>query len=582
MDLDSQSAFTAYADIHRRLMEGIFQPFTHGGNTAWSAELLKAWNAELAHHATRWQEREQRYVREQLELWQRLIGASPSGHTQGPQLTDRRFRGEAWRHPFFAYLAQSYLLTQRWIEEIVNDAPVDEHAKRRLAFLARQYTDAISPANFAWSNPEALKRAIETRGESLVAGLGNMREDAERGRVSNVDRRAFRVGVNLAITPGAVVYENELIQLIQYRATTEQVYERPLVIVPPCINKYYILDLRPENSFVRYAVSRGHTVFVVSWRNVPPQLAHLTWDDYLTLGVMRAIEVARDICGVDEVNALGFCVGGTLLAGALAVMQARGERRVHSMTLLTTMLEYADTGELGVFIDEQYVAQRERQLIKGGLLRGEELALAFASLRANDLIWRYVVNNYLLGNRPEAFDLLYWNDDSANLPGPMYSYYLRNMYLENNLCKPCKLDMCGVPVDLGKLDMPAYAVAAQQDHIVPWKTAYASAALLGGKIEFVLTASGHVAGVVNPPPGKRRRYWSGGGLTADSDAWLAKAICHEGSWWPHWSRWLARQAGKRIAARAPGNPKYPEIEPAPGRYVTETAPVSRDEEQPTH
>jgi polyhydroxyalkanoate synthase len=299
---------------------------------------------------------------------------------------------------------------------------------------------------------------------------------------------------------------------------------------------------------------------------------------------MRALETGLRICGVEQVNALGFCVGGTLLAAALAVLEARGEHPVRSMTLLTTMLDYRDTGELGVFIDEPYVAQRERQLAAGGILRGEELALAFASLRANDLIWRYVVNNYLLGNRPDAFDLLYWNDDSANLPGPMYSYYLRNMYLEDNLRKPCKLDMCGVPVDLGRLDMPVYAVAAQQDHIVPWKTAYASAALLGGRIEFVLTASGHVAGVVNPPPGTRRSYRAGGGLTRDSDAWLSGATRRKGSWWPHWARWLARQAGKRVEARAPGHAQYPEIERAPGRYVTETSGtrICREPKQPTH
>jgi polyhydroxyalkanoate synthase len=566
MDFDAQPAFAAYAELHRKLMEGIVQPLTQDGG-AWPTELAQAWRSELAHHAGQWQEREQRYIRDQFALWQRLIGSPAPAAVEPP--ADRRFRGEAWRHPYFAYLAQSYLLTQRWIEEIVQDAPVDGRAKRKLAFAARQYIDALSPANYAWSNPEALKRGLETRGESFAAGLKNMREDSELGRVSNVDRRAFEVGSNLAVTPGAVVYENELIQLIQYRATTDKVYERPLVIVPPCINKFYILDLQPENSFVRYAVSRGHTVFMVSWRNIPPQLSHLTWDDYLQLGVMRAIEVARGICGVNDVNALGFCVGGTLLAAALAAAQAHGERPVHSMTLLTTMLDYADTGELGVFIDEPYVAQRERQLATGGILRGEELALAFASLRANDLIWRYVVNNYLLGNQPEAFDLLYWNDDSANLPGPMYAYYLRNLYLEDNLRKPCKLTMCGSPIDLGTLDMPAYAVAAQQDHIVPWKTAYTSAALLGGKIDFVLTASGHIAGVVNPPPGKRRRYWAGGGSTADSDAWLAAATRHEGSWWPHWARWLARQAGKRIAARPTGSAQYPEIEPAPGRYVKE-------------
>jgi len=571
MDFDSHPAFAAYAELHRKLMEDIVQPLAQNGSPAWSGELMKSWSADLAHHAAQWREREQRYLREQYELWQRYIGSAQEPGKLAPPSSDRRFRSEEWRHPYFAYLAESYLHTQRWIEQAVSDAPLGERAKRKLAFFARQYIDALSPANFAWSNPQALKRALDTKGESLAAGLKNMREDSALGRVSNVDRRAYRVGDNLAVTPGSVVFENELVQLIQYRPSTDTGYQRPLVIVPPCINKFYILDLQPENSLVRYAVSRGHTVFMVSWRNVPRELSHLIWDDYLALGVMRPIEVAREICGVEQVNALGFCVGGTLLAAALAVLHARGERPVRSVTLLTTMLDYSDTGKLGVFIDEPYVAQRERQLAAGGILRGEELALAFASLRANDLIWRYVVNNYLLGNQPEAFDLLYWNDDSANLPGPMYVYYLRNMYLEDNLRKPRKLSMCGAPVDLARLDMPAYAVAAQQDHIVPWKTAYASAALLGGRIEFVLTASGHVAGVVNPPPGKRRRYWAGGSHSADSDAWLAAADRHEGSWWPHWARWLGRQAGKRMKARVPGHPRYPEIEPAPGRYVKESA-----------
>ncbi len=581
MDTDFHPAYAAYAELHRRLMESMLQPAV--GNSAWASEVAKAWQGELAHNAAQSQHPLQRYFRSQYELWQRYIG-SPGPTESLPPPSDRRFRGEAWRHPYFAWLAESYLLAQRELEKLVDETPVDERAKRKLAFVARQYIDALSPANFAWTNPEAIKRALETRGESLATGLRHLKDDSALGRVSNVDRSAFEVGRNLAVTPGAVIYENELMQLIQYRAATATVYERPLVMVPPCINRYYILDLQPENSFVRHAVSRGHTVFMVSWRDVPAELGRLTWDDYLERGVMQALKTAREIAGVEQVNALGFCIGGTLLASALAVLQSRGERPARSLTLLTTMLDYGDTGELGIFIDEPYVAQRERQLSEGGLLHGEELALAFASLRANDLVWRYVVNNYLLGQQPEAFDLLYWNADSTNLPGTMYSYYLRHMYLEDSLRQPCKLAMCGAPVDLGRLDMPAYAVAAQQDHIVPWKTAYASAALLGGRIEFVLTASGHIAGVVNPPPGKRRRYWAGSDTGADSEAWLAAASCHEGSWWPHWARWLARQAGRRIAARAVGDARHPQIEPAPGRYVKERPGrrAARAPEQATH
>ena len=579
MDTDTQNAYDALASFHRKLIEGIAQPFAGADGSAWMGDFVKAWGVAIAHNAVQWREREERYAREQLALWERLVATPPKSATPGEQVhADRRFRGAGWRHPYFTYLAQSHLLRERRLAEWVDELPLDAQAKRKLAFLARQYADAMSPANFAWSNPEALSRALETRGASLAAGLKHLTADVPLGRVSNVDRGAFEVGKSLGITPGAVVYENELIQLIQYRATTERVYERPLVVVPPCINKYYILDLQPANSLVRHAVSRGHTVFMVSWRNIPAELAKLSWDDYLDSGVMKALAVARDICGVAQVNALGFCVGGTLLASALAVLRARGEQPVRSLTLLATMLDYGDTGELGVFIDEAYVAQRERQLAAGGILRGEELALAFASLRANDLIWRYVVNNYLLGNDPEAFDLLYWNDDSANLPGPMYTYYLRNMYLENNLRTPGRLSMCGTPVDLGQLDMPVYAVAAREDHIVPWRTAYASAALLGGRIEFVLTASGHIAGVVNPPPGKRRRYWAGAEMTADSTAWLAGAECHTGSWWPHWTRWLARHGGRRVAQRTAGAANYPQIEAAPGRYVTEGQGTPKDSE----
>ena len=375
-------------------------------------------------------------------------------------------------------------------------------------------------------------------------------------------------GRNLAITPGAVIHENDFMQLIQYRAATGRVFERPLVMVPPCINKYYILDLQPENSFVRYAVERGHAVFMVSWRNMPPAMGRASWDDYLEQGVMQALRVATEASGMDRVNALGFCVGGTLLGSALAVLRARGDEIVASVTLLASMLDFSDTGDLSVFVDEAYVAKRERDFADGGLLPGRELALTFASLRANDLIWHYVVNNYLKGRTPEPFDLLYWNGDSTNLPGVMYAYYIRNMYLENNLRVPGRLAMCGVPVDLGALDAPAYVLASREDHIVPWQTAYASARLLPGRIDFVLAASGHIAGVINPATWNRRNYWLGRGLPADAGAWLAGATVQPGSWWSHWSTWLRHQGGERVPARTvPGAGRYAPIEPAPGRYV---------------
>ncbi|MGH8600716.1 MAG: PHA/PHB synthase family protein, partial [Burkholderiales bacterium] len=457
----------------------------------------------------------------------------------------------------------------RWLSELVEQAALAPRDKTRLRFLAGRFADAMSPANFPFTNPEALRLAFETGGASIAQGLRNFAADLAHGRISTTDEAAFGIGRNLAVTPGAVIFENELMQLIQYRPLTDTVFERPLLIVPPCINKFYILDLRPDNSFVRHAVAHGHTVFMISWRNIPPALGHLTWDDYVEHGVLRAIDTARDICGVARINTLGFCIGGTLLATALAVSHKRHPQA--SLTLLATMTDFSDGGELGAFVDEAHVADCERQFRDGGVFRGEQLALAFASLRANDLVWRYVVNNYLKGLKPAAFDLLYWNSDSADLPGPMFAYYLRNMYLENNLRIPKKLTMHGVPIDLSRLDIPAYAVAASEDHIVPWRSAYASARLLPGTVRFVLAASGHVAGIINPASSARRSYRAApDGLPENPESWLAASESRPGSWWADWSAWSAAHGGRRVAARStPGNARYPVIEPAPGRYVME-------------
>jgi len=432
--------------------------------------------------------------------------------------------------------------------------------------------DAMSPANFAATNPEVLRAAQESRGESLTKGLANLLADAGRGRISQTDEAAFEVGRNLAVTPGTVIHENPLMQLIQYAPLTKEVAKRPLVMIPPCINKYYILDLQPENSFVRYAVGEGHTVFMVSWRNVGPEQGQLTWDDYLQMGVLEALGVARAISKADRVNALGFCVGGTLLGAALAVLAARREDLVESVTYLTTMLDFADTGQIGLFVDEVSVRQREATLGRGGILPGAELATVFSALRANDLIWPYVVNNYLRGGRPPAFDLLYWNADSTNLPGPMYCWYLRNTYLENRLREPGAVTSLGVPVDLGQVDRPSFIVATREDHIVPWRSAYRSLALLGGEKTFVLGAAGHVAGVINPAGKGKRSYWTGAPFPQDADAWLAQASEQPGSWWPQWSAWLAQYGGgTRKAPKQAGNARYKTIEPAPGRYVKQQA-----------
>ncbi len=559
--------------FNRQLINSIARPLGLDARVD-LAEILRSLAAGPAQDTERWLDIQNRYYRKQLELWSAYTQPQrdkPVLPVIEPSPADRRFRAPEWRQsPYFDYLAQSYLLTAHWLREAVDAVRADPQVKRKLDFYARQFIDAMSPANFPWSNPEALKLAAETEGESVAKGLHNLAADMDKGMISMTDESAFEVGRNLAMTPGAVIYQNDFMQLIQYRPATDTVFERPLVMVPPCINKYYILDLQPENSFVRYAVERGHTVYMVSWRNVPPEMGRATWDDYLEHGVMQALSVTADASGASQVNALGFCVGGTLLGAALAVLRARGEDRVASLTLLATMLDFSDTGELSVFVDEAYVAKREQDFAKGGVLHGRELAITFASLRANELIWNYVVNNYLKGRTPEPFDLLYWNGDSTNLPGAMYNYYIRNTYLENNLRTPGRLAMCGTPVDLGKVDMPAYLLATREDHIVPWQTAHASTRLLGGRIEFVLSASGHIAGVINPASKNRRNYWLNPKRENDPGQWLTGATQQAGSWWRHWADWLAGYGGEQVPARSRlGGGPYRELEPAPGRYVRE-------------
>jgi polyhydroxyalkanoate synthase subunit PhaC len=511
-----------------------------------------------------------RYNRKFEELWSRIATGSLDSAGESEH-RDRRFSAREWREqPFFALLKEAYLLHAGYVRELVDLAQADAGTKKRLAFLAHQYVDAVSPSNFLATNPEALKLALESGGTSLAQGLSNLLADARRGRIAMTDESAFEVGRNLAITPGDVVFRNELIELIQYDAATTQVYKRPLVVVPPCINKYYILDLRPENSFVKFAVDQGHSVFMISWRNIPQALGTLRWDDYLEQGVLSAIDVARKISASETLNALGFCVGGTQLASALALLAARGESPVTSATLLTTMLDFTDPGDIGVYVSRESLDAREPVLRAGGRVFGGELASAFASLRPNELVWNYVVGNYLKGRTPPPFDLLYWNGDSANLPGPMYLDYVRNMYLDNRLREPNALTMCGETIDLGRIAMPAYIYASREDHIVPWRSAYRTIGLLGGDMTFVLGASGHIAGVVNPVSTQRRNYWTNEILADDPDDWLAHAESHPGSWWPHWAAWLSKHGGARRAApKRTGSARYKPLAPAPGTYVLE-------------
>jgi polyhydroxyalkanoate synthase subunit PhaC len=507
------------------------------------------------------------YMQQLSSLWQELLGS------KSPTVADRRFAAPEWQsNPLHAFNAATYLLNARFLMAMADSVEATPRAKQKIRFAVQQMVDAMSPANFLVSNPEAHQKIIETKGESLTKGIAHMIEDLQKGRISQTDESAFEVGRNVATTEGTVVFENELFQLIQYKPLTKTVYERPLLLIPPCINKYYILDLQPENSLVRYAVEQGQTVFLISWCNPDASLGHVTWDDYIQNGAIEAIEVVQEISGQDQINALGFCVGGTILSTALALLFGRGEHPVASMTLLTSLLDFSDTGVIDVFIDEAQVTMREQAIGQGGLMPGRDFTSAFSSLRPNDLVWNYVKANYLKGENPPAFDLLYWNADATNLPGPMFCWYLRNMYLENNLKVPGKLTVAGEKVDLSSIDVPTFIYGSREDHIVPWVAAYESTSLLNPKKRnrnrFILGASGHIAGVINPPAKKKRSYWTNDHAAANAEEWLSGAKEHAGSWWPEWSAFLAKNAGKKVnAPRKAGSIKYKPIEPAPGRYV---------------
>jgi polyhydroxyalkanoate synthase len=490
---------------------------------------------------------------------------------QPPAARDRRFADESWRDGPFAWGAALYSLNAEYLQKMAEAVQGDVKTRERIRFATQQWVDLMSPANFLLTNPEAQRKLLETKGESLWTGIQNMLGDLQKGRISQTDESAFEVGRNVATSAGSVVFENELVQIIQYAPLTPRVGARPLLMVPPCINKFYILDLQPDNSLVAYAVAQGHTVFMVSWRNVQAEQGRLTWDDYLEQGVIAAIQAVREISGQPRINLLGFCVGGTLVATALAALHARGERPVESLTLLTSLLDFSDPGVLGVFIDESFVAYKEATIGSGGLMPARDLATTFNYLRPNDLVWNYVVSNYLKGEAPPPFDLLYWNNDSTNLPGPMYCWYLRHMYLQNELRVPGRLVCAGVPIDLGAIDVPVYIYASREDHIVPWRTAYQSTHLLGGPARFVLGASGHIAGVINPAHRNKRNYWLGQSLPADAEAWFGQAQEIPGSWWPDWARWLAGFQGDLVAAPRPGSKAHPVIELAPGRYVRQKA-----------
>ena len=486
---------------------------------------------------------------------------------------DRRFKDDAWReNEVFDFIRQSYLLSSRYFTSVVQGTEgLDAKTAQKVDFYTRQFVDAMSPANFVMTNPEVLRRTAETGGANLLKGLTNLLSDLERGkgklRIRMTDDSKFKVGENIAVTPGKVVFQNDLMQLIQYAPTTETVYQRPLVIFPPWINKFYILDLRPKNSLIRWAVEQGHTVFVASWVNPDEHLSEKGFDDYMKEGVLAALDAIEAATGERAVNAIGYCLGGTLLATTLAYMAVKKDTRIKTATYFVTMTDFEEAGELGVFIDEEQLKGLEARMDKRGFLDGREMATTFNMLRANDLIWSFVVNNYLLGQEPFPFDLLYWNDDSTRMPAKMHSFYLRRMYQANDLCKPGGITLLGTAIDLRKIKVPSYLISTREDHIAPWKSTYRATQLFSGPVRFVLAASGHIAGVVNPPEGGKYSHWVNEELPPSPDEWFTGATELAGSWWPDWQRWVTAQDKAMVPARVPGEGKLPALEDAPGSYV---------------
>src|SRR4051812_11391088 len=510
------------------------------------------------------------YTRLWQSTWMKMMGME-SQPVAEPAKGDSRFKDADWSGNFlFDYLKQSYLIASRHIQHAVSEVQgLPEESEKKVAFFTRQFVDALSPSNFAFTNPQVLRETLNSGGENLVRGLNNLLSDIEKGggelRISMTDEKAFTLGKNVATTPGKVVFQNDLMQLIQYTPTTAQAYKRPLVIIPPWINKYYILDLRDKNSFIRWAVEQGHTVFVVSWVNPDERLAQKGFDDYMHEGAIAAFDAIEKATGERDLNVIGYCLGGTLLGGTLGYLAAKHDERVKSATFFVSLLDFSQPGELGVFIDEEQVASLEKKMNQRGYLEGSEMAGTFNLLRANDLVWSFVVNNYLLGKDPFPFDLLYWNADSTRMPARMHSFYLRNMYIKNLMGVPGGMTLKGVPIDLSQVKLPSYFISTVEDHIAPWKTTYKGAKYLGGDVRFVLGGSGHIAGIVNPPAAKKYHFWTNDSLPATADEWFASATQQPGSWWDDWQRWIdERNGGEKVPARIPANA----IEDAPGSYAT--------------
>ena len=513
-----------------------------------------------------------------FSLWQnsmqRMWGLSPDP-VAAPDKGDKRFKHEDWQdHFLFDFVKQSYLIAARHIHDTVSSVEgLDEESQQKVNFYTRQYIDAIAPSNFALTNPEVFQETMRSNGQNLIKGFNNLLRDVEEGdgklRIKMTDTSAFELGKNVATTPGKVVFQNELIQLLQYTPTTEKVFTRPLLIVPPWINKYYVLDLREKNSYIKWAVDQGHSVFVISWVNPDAKMANKGFDDYVSDGVLAAVGAIIEQTGAKDINAAGYCLGGTLLGTTLAWMAAKRDKRIASGTFFTSLLDFSQPGELGVFIDEKQVQALEKKMAERGYLEGSEMAGTFNMLRANDLIWSFVVNNYLMGKDPFPFDLLYWNSDSTRMPARMHSFYLRKMYMENALREPGGIEICGVKIDLSKIKVPCYFISTVEDHIAPWKSTYLGALRLGKAPRFVLGGSGHIAGIVNPPAANKYGYWvrNDENMPEDSEEWLSATTHQPGSWWTDWQNWVTSHDASQVPARDPAKGKLPVLEDAPGSYV---------------
>jgi polyhydroxyalkanoate synthase len=513
---------------------------------------------------------------EYMGLWERtarrMLGGEAEPPLVQPAAGDKRFKDKDWQeNQIFDFIKQSYLLTANWLQGTVARVEgLDPKSRQRIEFYTRQFADAFAPTNFVLTNPEVLRATLKSNGENLVRGLNNLLEDLDRGHGQLSIRQSsdsFRVGENIATAPGKVVFRNALIELLQYAPTTDEVYERPLLIFPPWINKFYILDLRPENSFIRWATAQGYTVFVVSWVNPDQTLAKKTFEDYMREGIFAALDAVADATGIRDPNVIGYCIGGTLLSATLAYMAAKGDNRVNSATFFAAQTDFSDAGDLQVFIDDVQLEGLEQQMTaSGGVLEGSKMATTFNMLRANDLIWSFVVNNYLLGRDPMPFDLLYWNSDTTRMPEATHLFYLRQFYKNNALAKG-ELKLAGETLDLSKVKVPTYLQSAKEDHIAPFRSVYKTTQLFKGPIRFIIAGSGHIAGVVNPPAAQKYQYWTNDALPPTVEEWQAGAVEHKGSWWPDWDAWLSKRSGAKVPARVPGDGKLKALEDAPGAYV---------------